>query len=87
VVVTIVTYFSMSVGLVPVSTGVHVPWTTPIFIGGMLTTNSIAGGIMQLVNLVIVTLIWIPFLKLLDKRYFGEELVGANNEVAAGKKE
>ncbi|AVR00215.1 PTS system, cellobiose-specific IIC component [Oceanobacillus iheyensis] len=87
VAVTIVTYFSMSVGLVPVSTGVHVPWTTPIFIGGMLTTNSIAGGIMQLVNLVIVTLIWIPFLKLLDKRYFGEELVGANNEVAAGKKE
>lgn len=87
VVITIITYFSMSVGLVPVSTGVHVPWTTPIFIGGMLTTNSIAGGIMQLVNLVIVTLIWIPFLKLLDKRYFGEELGGANNEVAAGKKE
>lgn len=85
VVITIVTYFSMSIGLVPVSTGVHVPWTTPIFIGGMLTTNSIAGGIMQLVNLVIVTLIWIPFLKLLDNRYFSEELVGAGKEVAAGK--
>lgn len=40
---------------------------------------------MQLVNLVIVTLIWIPFLKLLDKRYFSEELVGAGKEVAAGK--
>ncbi|WP_272031996.1 PTS cellobiose transporter subunit IIC [Oceanobacillus kimchii] len=85
VIITIVTYFSMSIGLVPVSTGVHVPWTTPIFIGGMLTTNSIAGGIMQLVNLVIVTLIWIPFLKLLDKRYFSEELAGASKEIAAGK--
>ncbi|PAD22864.1 PTS cellobiose transporter subunit IIC [Terribacillus saccharophilus] len=73
VVVTIVTYFAMSTGLVPVSTGVHVPWTTPIFISGMLVTNSIAGAIMQLVNLVIVVLIWLPFLRILDKQYFRTE--------------
>lgn len=74
VIVTIVTYFSMATGLVPVSTGVHVPWTTPIFIGGMLVTNSIAGGILQLVNLAIVVLIWIPFLAILDKQYFRSEI-------------
>lgn len=74
VVVTIVTYFSMATGLVPVSTGVHVPWTTPIFIGGMLVTNSIAGGILQLVNLAIVVVIWIPFLAILDKQYFRSEI-------------
>ncbi|PAD36048.1 PTS system, cellobiose-specific IIC component [Terribacillus saccharophilus] len=73
VIVTIVTYFAMASGLVPVSTGVHVPWTTPIFISGMLVTNSIAGAILQLVNLVIVVLIWLPFLRILDKQYFRTE--------------
>lgn len=80
VVVTIVTYFAMSTGLVPVSTGVHVPWTTPIFISGMLVTNSIAGAIMQLVNLVIVVLIWLPFLRILDKQYFQTEQTTAKDQ-------
>lgn len=80
VVVTIVTYFAMATGLVPVSTGVHVPWTTPIFISGMLVTNSIAGAIMQLVNLVIVVLIWLPFLRILDKQYFRTEQTTAKDQ-------
>lgn len=66
-VVTIVTYYAMSIGLVPPPTGVAVPWTVPIFINGIMATNSLAGGILQLVNLVIVFLIWFPFLKVIDR--------------------
>ncbi|HWO78066.1 MAG TPA: PTS cellobiose transporter subunit IIC [Bacillus sp. (in: firmicutes)] len=66
-IVTLVTYFAMSTGLVPPPTGVAVPWTVPIFINGIMATNSLAGGILQLVNMTIVFVIWFPFLKTLDR--------------------
>jgi PTS system cellobiose-specific IIC component len=66
-IVTLVSYFAMSTGLVPPPTGVTVPWTVPIFINGIMATNSLAGGILQLVNLAIVFMIWFPFLKVIDR--------------------
>lgn len=66
-VVTLVTYLSMASGLVPPPTGVTVPWTVPIFISGIMATNSWMGGLMQLVNLAIVFSIWFPFLKFIDR--------------------
>lgn len=66
-IVTLVTYFSMASGLVPPPTGVAVPWTVPFFINGIMATNSIAGGLLQLVNLMIVFMIWYPFLKSMDR--------------------
>jgi len=66
-VVTLITYYSMKMGLVPPPTGVTVPWTVPIFLNGMMATNSLAGGILQLVNFAIVLLIWFPFLKVIDR--------------------
>lgn len=67
-VVTILNYLVMAAGIVPPPTGVSVPWTVPIFFSGMLATNSALGGILQLVDVVIVGLIWYPFLRLLDKQ-------------------
>ncbi|MDK2920314.1 MAG: cellobiose system component [Candidatus Petromonas sp.] len=72
-VVTAFTYFVMAIGLVPPPTGVIVPWTMPIFFSGMLATNSLAGGILQLVNFVIVMIIWLPFLIAIDKQYYDKE--------------
>ncbi|WP_134684830.1 PTS cellobiose transporter subunit IIC [Brevibacillus migulae] len=66
-VVTLVTYYAMKMGLVPPPTGVTVPWTVPIFLNGMMATNSLAGGILQLVNFAIVLVIWFPFLKVIDR--------------------
>ncbi|PLT28812.1 PTS cellobiose transporter subunit IIC [Peribacillus deserti] len=66
-IVTLVSYFAMSSGIVPPPTGVTVPWTVPIFINGMMATNSIAGGLLQLVNMAIVFVIWFPFLKVIDR--------------------
>ncbi|NLZ48442.1 MAG: PTS cellobiose transporter subunit IIC [Clostridiales bacterium] len=61
-----VAYFAMKLGLVPLTTGVTVPWTVPIFFSGILATNSIRGGILQLVILAIVLAIWAPFIKVMD---------------------
>ncbi|MGA9172888.1 MAG: PTS cellobiose transporter subunit IIC, partial [Thermoactinomyces sp.] len=72
-IVTFVTYLAMSTGLVPPPTGVAVPWTVPIFINGILATNSFAGGVLQLVNFLIVLIIWFPFLKFIDRMNLQKE--------------
>lgn len=76
-----IAYFAMASGLVPLTTGVAIPWTTPIFISGMMATNSIAGGILQLVQALVIGAIWFPFLKIMDKQYLAqdEEEVNATN--------
>lgn len=63
-----IVYFSMAAGLVPLTTGVTVPWTTPIVLSGMLATNSWQGGAIQLVELAVVFVCWFPFLKALDRQ-------------------
>ncbi|MBM7541003.1 PTS cellobiose transporter subunit IIC [Amphibacillus cookii] len=74
VVVAIVTYFCMSIGFVPRTTGVVVPWTTPALLSGYLATgNNIMGGVMQLINMAIVFVIWLPFLKIMDNQYYENE--------------
>ena len=56
-------YFATSTGLVPAATAIA-PWTTPPIIGGFLVTQSIAGGILAAINLVISVLIYLPFVKM-----------------------
>jgi cellobiose PTS system EIIC component len=77
-VVTLVSYFAMASGLVPPPTGVAVPWTVPFFINGIMATNSLAGGLLQLVNMAIVFVIWFPFLKTLDRMNVQKEKDEAN---------
>lgn len=67
-----ITYIVIYIGWVPPTSGIAIPWTTPIFISGFLTTG-ISGAILQGVNLLIATAIYIPFVKVLDKQYFHEE--------------
>jgi len=62
----LVTYMAMLSGLVNPPIGITVPWTTPIFISGYLTTGSIMGALLQLVNLVLAELIYYPFFKKWD---------------------
>lgn len=75
VVVAAVTYFAMSTGFAPRPAGIIVPWTTPALLSGYLATgNNIMGAVMQMINMVVVFVIWFPFIKLLDKQYYGEEM-------------
>ncbi|MCT4783227.1 MULTISPECIES: PTS cellobiose transporter subunit IIC [Exiguobacterium] len=75
-----VTYFAMSTGLVPPPTGVAVPWTVPMFISGMMATNSLAGGLLQLVNFFIILAIWFPFLIFIDRLNVKKEQEEAANQ-------
>lgn len=81
-IVTLVSYFAMKTGLVPPPTGVTVPWTVPIFINGIMATNSLAGGLLQLVNIAIVFVIWFPFLKVIDRVNVKKEQEDSNKNAA-----
>ena len=70
----LISYGAFALGLVPKCTGLaQVPWTTPLLISGYLTTNSIMGSVLQLVCIIVVVLIWIPFVKIADNQILKEE--------------
>ena len=58
----------MSAGLVPICSGINIPWTTPVIISGFLATNWV-GAILQAVLLVLGIFIYMPFIKMMDKQY------------------
>lgn len=62
-----ISYLALATGMVPLITS-SVEWTTPILLGGYTATGSIAGAILQFVNVVVGVLIYLPFVKLLDRR-------------------
>ncbi len=62
-----VAYASIAAGIVPFITN-SVEWTTPIILGGYTATGSAAGAILQVVNVIIGVLIYMPFVRMLDRR-------------------
>ena len=62
-----ISYAAIASGAVPMITS-EVAWTTPILLGGYTATGSIAGSVLQLVNVVIGVLVYLPFVRILDKR-------------------
>ena len=62
-----VSYLAISTGIVPMISS-EVAWTTPIILGGFKATGSVAGILLQLFNVIVGVLIYLPFVKLLDKR-------------------
>lgn len=61
-------------GIIPYTTGVSLPWTTPIGFSGYLSTGSLMAAAWQLVLLVLGCLVYYPFIMLLDRQYLKEEL-------------
>ena len=76
----VLSYFAMSLGLFPPCNGINIPWTTPIFISGLLATNWV-GALFQLGLLVLGVFLYMPFIKIMDKQYLKDE------EEAAAKAE
>lgn len=64
--IAITSTLAVEIGLVPIAVN-HVEWTTPILWSGYLATDSIAGTLLQVVNLIIGTLIYAPFVRIFDK--------------------
>lgn len=81
----IVTYLAMSAGLVQPPTGVAIPWTTPVIIGGWLATSDWRAAILQVVNILVVAAIYYPFVKSYDNKLLEME-TKANTEAANSKK-
>lgn len=69
----ITTYIAMNLGLVPLCNGTVITWTMPPLISGFLATGSIAGSILQLINIILDVLIYLPFMSALNKRQLMEE--------------
>ena len=74
----ILSYFATLWGIIPPTTGVNLPWTTPIGFSGWLATGSWRASVWQIFLLVLGMMIYYPFIKTLDKKYLAEEAAAAN---------
>ncbi len=68
----IITYTSISIGFMAPFSGMQVPWTTPTIIAGFLL-NGWQGAIIQLINLIVATIVYLPFVKMQDRILCEEE--------------
>ncbi|MEH7086216.1 PTS cellobiose transporter subunit IIC [Neobacillus drentensis] len=74
IVTVIVTFLGMDMGLVAKPSGIAVPWTMPPIISGYLASGGhISGAIMNVVNIVISFVIYLPFFRIYDKAKKREE--------------
>lgn len=62
---------AMSLHLVPLATNT-VQWTVPIIMSGYQATGSIAGSLLQVFNVVLGTLLYIPFVKRYERKQSAE---------------
>ena len=66
-VLTFTSYLAILSGLVPITIE-SVEWTTPIIVGGFITTGgSVAGSVLQIFNLALATVLYLPFVALYEK--------------------
>lgn len=72
IVSSVVTYFALYTGLVPLFTAVQVPWTTPPIISGLLVGGWQA-ALLQVVVLTMSFFIYLPFAKKMDALNYAEE--------------
>ena len=75
----IISYLAMAAKIVPVCSGIAIPWTTPPIISGFLATNW-AGALLQLLLIIMGVFIYLPFIKVIDKQYTKEEIEASNQK-------
>ncbi len=68
----IISYICMSIGLVPLCSGVAIPWTMPVILSGFLATDW-RGALLQLLLLILGVFMYMPFIKMMDKQYLADE--------------
>ena len=68
-----VQFLGTAIGLFPLCNNM-VPWTCPVLISGFLTTGSIMGVVAQLCGMAVSFLIWLPFIRVWDKKCYQDEL-------------
>lgn len=71
-IMTVLTYTVMYFNIVPAPSGINIPWTTPPVISGLLISGW-RGAVWQIFGIILSTLIYTPFLKILDKKALKQE--------------
>ncbi len=71
-IMTVLTYVVMVLHLVPAASGVNIPWTTPPIISGFLLSGW-RGSVWQIIEIALSTLMYAPFLKILDNKALKQE--------------
>lgn len=75
----VLSYIAMAVGMFPPPNGIAIPWTTPVIISGLLSTNWV-GALFQGLLLVLGVLVYLPFIKAMDRQYLRDEKEAAENQ-------
>ena len=75
----IITYTAMMIGFLSPMGAVQVPWTTPPIIAGLLL-DGWQGAVIQIINLVMAVLVYLPFVKKMDASMQEEEKQQAAEE-------
>lgn len=73
VVMTTLTYILMNIGLISLTNGVNIPWTTPPIISGFLISGW-QGAVWQVIEMGLSALIFYPFFKLEDNKAYQIEM-------------
>lgn len=69
----VLSYYATLWEIIPRTTGVSLPWTTPIGFSGYLSTGSFIASIWQIGLLVLGCFVYYPFIRALDRQYLKEE--------------
>lgn len=75
----VITYLVMSIGIVPICNGIIMPWTTPPIVSGFLSSGW-QGAIFQVVMILIGVVVYLPFIKTMDKQYLMDEEMHKEND-------
>ncbi|HSR04961.1 MAG TPA: PTS cellobiose transporter subunit IIC, partial [Proteiniclasticum sp.] len=68
----IISWVTMNIGLVPITNGVIMPWTTPPIISGFLSSGW-QGAVLQIFLIALGIVLYLPFVRAMDKTYVIEE--------------
>jgi len=74
----LISYVTMSIGIVPICNGVIMPWTTPPIISGFLSSGW-QGAILQIFLMALGVVVYYPFIKAIDTQYVKDEVEVGNS--------
>ncbi|WP_439425356.1 PTS sugar transporter subunit IIC [Oenococcus alcoholitolerans] len=72
IVMALIAYLSMRIGLVPLTNGVNIPFTTPPIIAGFIVSGW-RGAVLNVVQIIVSLFIYLPFFRTADKLAYAQE--------------
>lgn len=80
IILALMAYFAMDWGLVPLTNGTNIPWTTPPIISGFLVSGW-KGALLNVFQIIVSLLCYYPFFKVADGIAYKKEIEAASETV------